>query len=240
MENILLYIFGVIFIISIIYLNNKIETFKKEKFEVSEERSHSSIDTVSVKNLTNLATNLISNNGKDLTLEYENIKLNSENGNIHLNTGENGNVSINAFENMIAPFYVDFNKTEQINKLKTRFWFLCDGQEGPNSELLPDLRGRFIWGGGPGSEEDNKGDSDNNTTIANNTGGELTHVLTIGEMPSHKHNYFDTHLSGRGGVCSGSYHTQRRLPYETEATGGGQPHNNMPPYMVMAYFIYLP
>ena len=101
---------------------------------------------------------------------------------------------------MISPFFINFSKSEHINKLKNKFWFLCDGSSHSVNGIgrtTPDLRGRFSWGGGKGK----------NNTIHNFTGmwgdsynkfrglenqkccGEAETKLTTSQMPKHSHNF---------------------------------------------------
>ena len=78
-----------------------------------------------------------------------------------------------------------------------------------------------------------------------NEGGEEYHTLTIDEMPSHTHditsrpnpgyhgvtNYNGT--SDWGGIAAAGNASPNALFYLTN-TGGSQPHNNMPPYLVVS------
>lgn len=77
------------------------------------------------------------------------------------------------------------------------------------------------------------------TYSVNATGGEVTHTLTLNEMPVHDHrasNYGGLYVwggatSGKFAEGSGGYETLLSGVY-TSVTGGGQAHNNMPPYIV--------
>jgi microcystin-dependent protein len=90
--------------------------------------------------------------------------------------------------------------------------------------ITPDLSGKFILGA-----DASEGD----------TGGEETHTLSIDEMPSHAHTYqppeFNLDMEGPEIPDIGA--TILALPSLTGYEGGGQPHNNMPPYHAMAWGI---
>lgn len=81
----------------------------------------------------------------------------------------------------------------------------------------------------------------NSTYTAGSTGGEATHKLTVSEMPSHTHNvYIDNNFRAffnadfsqawHQSLVNSSKHDTSSGFYNG-ATGGGQAHNNMPPYL---------
>jgi len=129
-------------------------------------------------------------------------------------------------------------------------WLLCAGQ-GANTNaygklfadigyqyggsgtnfMLPDMRGRgpVGMGAGPGWTERNLG----------NTGGAETVTLSISQMPAHNHYYgLQVNETGQGdtwphGANNGGNHFHKW----TDNEGGGQAHENMPPFLVLNFII---
>lgn len=91
-----------------------------------------------------------------------------------------------------------------------------------------DVSGRVIVGSGSGNGLTPRANGE--------VGGTETHTLTVPELPSHSHginlsvrNYSAGNNYGAGVVRA----TDKRV--EIEANGSNQPHNNMPPYIVLKY-----
>lgn len=102
-------------------------------------------------------------------------------------------------------------------------WAICDGLNG-----TPDLRGRFILGAGPND-------------AMGSVGGEREHILTVDEMPRHSHNLSlpqgdQLWNKGHGNTIWGQNYNKQ---FMTANEGNSVPHNNMPPFYVLAFLMKL-
>jgi len=86
--------------------------------------------------------------------------------------------------------------------------------------VLPDLNGVFLRGGG----------------VVGEVGGESEHTLTIEEMPAHDHGGH-LHLTAQ---LTGEIPTpvpDVPIPDLFGSRGGSQPHNNLPPFFTVRYYV---
>ncbi len=121
-------------------------------------------------------------------------------------------------------------------------WQLCNGNNG-----APNLAHRFILPSAAAKGED-----------IGHTGGQDKVTLKIKHLPSHNHNgstgnattQLPKILSGtaarKAGLVikttsvSGPHREDKSHHHAIAAQGGGQPHENMPPYYVLAFIMRLP
>lgn len=172
----------------------------------------------------------------------------------------NGNIS---FEQVVAP--IGSIQASSVD-LSNDGYILCDGRavsrtdyaelfakyntmtpplpfgsgDGSTTFNVPNIEGRVIEGASSSIGE---------------TGGEATHKLTVDEMPTHNHDrivYYGNSgwtvgdSSGLGGRQTDPYTavvqttqatSQSLSHWDTNSTGGGQPHNNKQPFIKLYYFV---
>lgn len=131
-------------------------------------------------------------------------------------------------------------------------WAFCDGtirtvicdRQTVKSIKTPNLQDRFVLGYNTGEGGNTIGSSTSGTDITGQglqgRGGEARHILTKEEMPSHKHEI----SINRGGVEGSSGDIQGYIKtgdesdkFNSSETGGELSHNNLPPYIILAYIM---
>jgi microcystin-dependent protein len=112
------------------------------------------------------------------------------------------------------------------------------GGDGRLTFALPNLQGKAPIHQGSGF-------------VLGQTGGEQNHTLLASEMPQHTHPAIASSNAANSGVVTGNFWANGGQPaYDPNPTGqmisvavsslgGGQPHDNMPPYLVLTFCIAL-
>jgi microcystin-dependent protein len=124
------------------------------------------------------------------------------------------------------------------------------GGNGTVTFALPNLQDKapVSWGSGPGLA----------TYVVGQTGGAATHTLTGNELPSHNHPAQAVAGSGRSPTPGGNLWAEPHVgrsnvqmysdvvanptplsPAALALTGGGLPHNNVPPVLTLNFIIAL-
>ena len=102
-------------------------------------------------------------------------------------------------------------------------YVLCNG-----SNNTPDLRNRFVVGAGSGSNYN-----------VNDTGGADSVTLTVDQIPAHTHTYIDQYVVINNGYrpwpANNNDCAARNI--NSGSTGGGQSHENRPPYYALCYIM---
>lgn len=100
---------------------------------------------------------------------------------------------------------------------------------------LKEASGRVLVGAGNGNRDQK--DKPLTDRKLGATGGEETHVLTVQEMPAHHHTviFTDHHNTPANTDTSPNEWGNTNSSTNTQDTGGGAEHNNMPPYLVLLY-----
>jgi microcystin-dependent protein len=112
-------------------------------------------------------------------------------------------------------------------------WYVCNETNNDWNNTIPNFESQFIVG------YDNNLIADINYTDIANTGGLKQVILTIPQLPAHTHtwnHWFTGSLALRAWRAGTGSIGPARL---SNPTGGGNAHNNLPPYRVVYYVIYL-
>jgi len=152
---------------------------------------------------------------------YNNIVLSDQNGNLN---------SMQFPRGMIMMW---FGTTADIPE----GWAVCDGTQG-----TPDLRGRFLVGANPANNKSASFTAYEAKATTDSTGasGQEKVTLTEAQIPPHTHTYnMQTWGGGDQETGGGGNVGANRLTQNTGTKGGGQAHENRPPFYAMVFIMKL-
>ena len=231
---------GVATVTSALYINGKLHDGDGDFGTSGQLLSSDGTDTVwidanttSVANSINVGTNLDSTDA-DQFVTF--VGASSGNNPIRVDAGIKYNPSTNRLtagsfagdgsaltgvDSFISGMIIMWNST--VASIPTGF-VLCDGNNG-----TPDLRGRFVVGHHPSN-----GDYD-----VDDTGGEESVTLTVNQIPAHTHTYVDQYVAINNGYrpWPANNNDCAARDVNSGSTGGGQSHENRPPYYALCYIM---
>ena len=221
-------------------MNEKLENNSKN-FEEKIKNLKSDFDNYKSQNDNNINKNLTNNLNTYKTQNEQNVTNLTNNLNTYKTQNDQkvSNLSndLNSFKTQINQKINEINNilTNKIKKeildmsypVGTYYWSQRDKNPG---ELFggkwEKIQGKFLF-------------AENNNHKAGTEGGEEVHKLTINEIPTHNHgfpknlcsykNIPDIQIGGGGGTKK-LYENDGAIG-NTKDIGGGQPHNNMPPFI---------
>ena len=231
---------GVATVTSALYINGKLHDGDGDFGTSGQLLSSDGTDTVwidanttSVANSINVGTNLDSTDA-DQFVTF--VGASSGNNPIRVDAGIKYNPSTNRLtagsfagdgsaltgvDSFVSGMIIMWNST--VASIPTGF-VLCDGNNG-----TPDLRGRFVVGHHPSN-----GDYD-----VDDTGGEESVTLTVNQIPAHTHTYVDQYVAINNGYrpWPANNNDCAARDVNSGSTGGGQSHENRPPYYALCYIM---
>ena len=144
---------------------------------------------------------------------------------------------VEALRNLVLPKGAIIMWSGTVNEADAGFpsgFRLCDGRNIEGFGAIPDLRSRFIVGYDARTANQTIDYSEVGTV-----GGTAKHTLSISEMPAHTHTYSRCNIASKGEAKSDSKYRVDGV-YVTGTTsevGGGEAHENRPPFYVLAFLI---
>jgi len=156
-----------------------------------------------------------------------------------------GEIRIVAFSTVPTNWMECNGQTLQISSYTTLYNAIGTtfGGDGITTFALPNLNGRIAVGAGQGSGL--------SSYSLGQSGGQSTVTLTVNQIPSHSHTLMADTAAGTSESPSGfgiaknaagiplfaATPTGSMLSVAVDSTGGGQPHNNMMPYLGLKFII---